>query len=73
MPAGLPAGATLALGIYDVRGHRVCDLAVDRGPGVHAAAWDGADAHGRPVAAGIYLARYVCGAHQATARLTLVS
>ncbi len=73
VPPELPAGAVLALGIYDVRGHRVCALTVDRDPGPHEAGWNGTDARGRPVPAGVYLAQYVCGAYRATVRVTLVT
>lgn len=73
VPSELPAGAVLALGIYDIRGHRLRALAVDRGPGTHEAVWDGTDARGRPVPTGVYLVRYTCGPYQASARVTLVA
>lgn len=72
VPPDQAADAALALEIYDVRGHRVRNLPVDRAPGAHEAAWEGTDAGGRPVAAGVYLARFACGAYRATARVTLV-
>jgi len=46
------------LAVYDVRGRMVARLV--QGPmleGRHSARWDGADAHGRPLAAGIYYYR----------------
>jgi hypothetical protein len=73
VPTDLPTGAGVALEIYDVRGHRVCALAVDRTPGPHEAGWNGTDAGGRPVPAGVYLAQYICGAYRATVRVTLVA
>ena len=72
VPPDLPAGAAVALEIHDVRGHRLRVLAVDRGPGTHETAWDGTDSRGRPVPAGVYLARFVCGAYRAAVRVTLV-
>jgi PA domain-containing protein/flagellar hook capping protein FlgD len=61
------------LDIYDVAGRRVRRL-VDGAmtAGLHALSWDGADAHGRMVATGIYVARLQSGSHTDTRRLALV-
>ncbi len=56
----LPERGTIALEVYDVRGALVRRLAggqFDSGP--HAVDWDGTDAHGQPVASGMYVYRLV--------------
>jgi hypothetical protein len=40
--------------IYDVRGTALCRLQTQAGPGRHSLVWDGRDAAGHPVAAGVY-------------------
>ncbi len=72
VPDGLPAGAPVRLTVFDARGARVRELAVDRAPGWHEAVWRGRDDRGRAVGSGIYLARYVCGSAQQVQRVTLV-
>jgi len=39
--------------VYDVTGRRIRELA----PGIESVRWDGLDAHGRPVPAGVYFVR----------------
>lgn len=73
VPDGLAAGARLELGVYDLRGRHVADLALDRNPGRHVATWHGSDKEGRPVPAGVYLARFECGTRQETLKLVLVA
>lgn len=54
----LPSSGAVALGIYDAGGRLVRQLF--NGPcssGEHAATWDGRDATGRPVPAGVYFSR----------------
>jgi hypothetical protein len=54
----LAAPSRAELGVYDIRGRRVVDVA--RGPlgvGVHRVVWDGTDEAGRRVAAGVYFVR----------------
>lgn len=63
--------ATLA--VYDVRGRRVATLA--DGPmaaGEHRMTWDGTAADGRPLPAGVYVARLAGSAGHAAAKLTLL-
>ena len=72
VPADLPAGSPLSLEIIDLQGRRVCRLPIVVDPGGHEAVWRGRDDAGRAVPAGVYLARYVCGAASATTKLTLV-
>lgn len=74
IPYGLSRAGTVDLLITDARGARV--RALVSGPqsaGEHAARWDGADAHGRPVASGVYFARLLLdGEPAAVRRLVLV-
>jgi hypothetical protein len=51
----LPAPATVALAVYDVRGRLVRELARGQfAAGPHEVEWDGRDSHGRRSAAGVY-------------------
>lgn len=54
----LPARGRVELNIYDVRGALVRRLASGHyDTGAHAVDWDGTDAHGQPVASGMYVYR----------------
>jgi len=54
----VPAGARqVSLSIYDQRGHRVRDLAVDSAAGWAEALWNGRDNQGGQAASGLYFAR----------------
>jgi hypothetical protein len=69
----LERAGIVRLDIFDVAGRRVKQLA--DGPmslGTHGLPWDGTDSHGRPVAAGVYLARLDAGGRTDTHRLALV-
>jgi len=60
--AGAPAGALARLDVYDVSGRRVRALGPlgafgGAGSGTRRIAWDGKDAAGRPLAAGVYFVR----------------
>ena len=58
----LPAGGAVRLGIFDVAGRRIATLVDGVQPaGRHVASWDGRDASGFPVAAGVYLVRLESG------------
>jgi hypothetical protein len=72
VPGDLPAGAVLALDIYDVRGRHIRSLDLDRRSGTHEVAWNGEDAGGRAVPAGMYLVKFVCGSQQASLKLALL-
>jgi hypothetical protein len=66
----LPIARAVEVEILDVQGRRVVTL--ERGPrraGTHAVTWDGRDATGRVVRAGLYLARVRAGDDVATARV----
>ena len=62
----------MRLAIYDVAGWRVVTL-VDAQveSGRRAAAWDGRDETGAPVAAGVYFARLEAGGEVASRKLVL--
>ena len=69
----LESSGLVHLDIYDVLGHRIKRLA--NGPltaGTHGLDWDGTDAHGRPVAAGVYVARLEAGGQSDSRRLVMV-
>lgn len=73
VPDDLAARALLTIGIYDVRGFRIRDFALDRAPGSHEVSWDGRNSEGARVPAGMYLARYECGDYTARLKLTLLT
>lgn len=62
----------VGLAVYDLRGRLVRSFPTSPEPGAHTATWDGTDAGGRTMPAGIYLARYDCGARRAILKLSLV-
>jgi hypothetical protein len=66
----LPARAPVHLQIFDVRGRLVRTLVDgEREPGEHVAHWDGRNAAGAEVAAGIYFARLSAPPHEAVRKL----
>jgi hypothetical protein len=70
----LAAPATVKLDVYDLSGRHVRTLVDGRTmpAGRHDAAWDGRDAAGRRVAAGVYFSHLRTGDFQETRRMTLV-
>ncbi len=69
----LPAPATAALAILDCQGRNVRTLAHGAfAPGDHALAWDGRDASGRRVGAGVYVALLETGGVRLSRRLVVV-
>jgi M6 family metalloprotease-like protein len=63
----------VSLGIYDVLGRHVTTLLTGAvSPGTHEIDWDGRDATGRPVASGIYFARWEDGRKSAIRKMVLV-
>ncbi len=67
-------GATTEAALYDVRGHLVKRRAPARiAAGQTTFAWDGRDALGAPVPAGVYLARITSGREVVTARIVRLS
>jgi hypothetical protein len=66
----LAAPSRAALGIYDVRGRRVADLAQGSlGSGAHRVVWDGTDEAGHRVAAGVYFVRLDAGGDRWTRKV----
>lgn len=62
----------LGLSVYDLQGRLVTVLAQGhRSPGVYRAAWDGCDATGREVPAGLYFCRLVVGQDVQTMKMIL--
>ncbi len=69
----LPAPSPVRLAIHDVLGRTIRVLAEATFPaGRHAVQWDGRDATGRPVAAGVYLCRIQAGSRTATNGIAVV-
>lgn len=70
---GLTARAQVTLRVYDVRGRLVRTLVnAEKGPATHTLSWDGRDANGLPVAAGIYFYRLKAGAFTQTKKMVVV-
>jgi hypothetical protein len=61
------------LALYDIAGRLVAVL-VDRSmaPGAHTAVWNGRAAGGRPVAAGVYVARLEVGKANFSMKMVLI-
>jgi hypothetical protein len=71
IPFRLAAAGEVELTVHDALGRHVATLLRGRRPaGLHEAVWDGADAAGRPVAAGPYVYRLATGGAHQTGRLT---
>ncbi len=69
----LPSAASPDIALYDVRGALVRRLAAGaQSAGWHEIAWDGRDAAGHPVAAGLYFARATVHGRTLRARIVLV-
>lgn len=69
----LPKPEEVSLVIYDLLGREVCTLFRGRlHSGDHALTWDGSDAAGRFLPAGVYLYRLQAGAQAITKRLAIV-
>jgi subtilisin family serine protease len=65
--------AEVSLALYDLQGRLVRELARGRSAaGDYHAAWDGKDAGGAPVAAGIYLVRFRAGPVAGTRRVSVI-
>ena len=66
----LPRAATVRLAVFDCAGRVARELVRDRlEAGVHDARWDGRDAAGAPLPAGLYFARLEAGGRSAGARI----
>jgi hypothetical protein len=74
IPYQLPAAAQVSLRIYDISGRmvRVLEENASRVRGRHLVSWNGHNAEGRPLPAGIYLCRLDAGGRSDTRRITLL-
>jgi hypothetical protein len=61
-----------AVGIFDLQGRRIAELANEATPGRHTLTWDGRDTAGREVAAGVYFVRLDAAGVQETKKITLL-
>ncbi|MBZ0269988.1 aryl-sulfate sulfotransferase [bacterium] len=69
----LPASAPAELSVYSVTGRLVRTLAHgDAVRGIHDVVWDGRDAVGRPVAAGVYFYRLQAAGQSVTRKMTVL-
>ena len=69
----LPTRGLVRVGIYDVRGARVRELAYrEFEPGVHHLSWDGADQGGRDMMAGVYFVRTTAAGKSLVTRIAMV-
>lgn len=68
----VPRAQAVTLNVYDLRGRRVRNLIQGQlEPGHHEVTWDGADATGRVVAAGVYFVRAIMGGETVTTKVML--
>ncbi len=68
----LPRSGPVSLEVFDLHGRRVNRLVRgERGPGEHAVEWDGRDAAGNRLGAGLYLARLTFGAESRRTKVLL--
>lgn len=69
----LASPANVSLKVYNINGQLVKTLASETKPaGNHSVQWDGKDANGKKVAAGVYLYRLDAGDYQAVKKLTVI-
>ena len=73
IPYEIPASAHVRLEVFNLLGQRLATL-VDgvRSAGTHTAQWDGTDAAGRAVGAGVYIYRISSGGQTVSRRMVLV-
>ena len=68
----LPESRHAEVGVYDLRGSLVKRLVTGELPaGSSEVSWDGSDASGRPMGAGVYFVRAVDGEHAVSARVVI--
>jgi len=68
----VPEAGAVELGVYDLCGRLVRSWNEDAAAGEHSVTWDGRDAGGREVSAGVYLLRLWTAGELATGRVCLV-
>ncbi len=73
IPYQLPASGHVRLEVFNVLGQRLATLVeAERSAGAHTAQWDGTDASGRAVGAGVYIYRLSSGGMTESQRMVLV-
>ena len=73
IPYQLPAAGPVRLEVFNMLGQRVAKLVDgERSAGVHTARWDGTDAAGRAVGAGVYIYRLSSGGMTMSRRMVLI-
>ena len=73
IPYQLPAAGHVRLEVFNVLGQRLATLVdAERPAGAHTAQWDGTDAAGRAVGAGVYIYRLSSGGMTESRRMVLV-
>ena len=69
----MPAAGKVTLCIYDLRGRRLRRLRAELDEGRSTMVWNGRDDSGKPVAAGLYLARAEFGTQSNERKLVLLA
>ena len=73
IPYQLPAAGHVRLEVFNVLGQRLATLVdAEQSAGIHTAQWDGTDASGRAVGAGVYIYRLSSGGMTESRRMVLV-
>ena len=73
IPYQLPTAGHVRLDVFNVLGQRLATLVdAERSAGAHTAQWDGTDASGRAVGAGVYIYRLSSGGMTESKRMVLV-
>ena len=73
IPYQLPAAGHVRLEVFNVLGQRLATLVdAERAAGMHTAQWDGTDATGRAMGAGVYIYRLSSGGMTESRRMVLV-
>lgn len=73
VPFRVAEASTVRMTVYDAVGHAVIDLVdEDMAAGSYKVTWDGTDAAGRSLSAGVYIVRMAAGSYQETQRILLV-
>ena len=73
IPYQLPAAGHVRLEVFNMLGQRLAKLVDgERSAGVHTARWDGTDAAGRAVGAGVYIYRLSSGGMRVSRRMVLI-
>ena len=73
IPYQLPTAGHVRLEVFNVLGQRLATLVdAERSAGAHTAQWDGTDASGRAVGAGVYIYRLSSGGMTESQRMVLV-